>query len=124
MKDIEVKSIDDIAPYSGPNAIAGIRFRPARAALGVTAWGMNVLDLDPGCTGYPEHDHAHDEQEEVYVVLTGEVSLVVGQERTPLRAGDMVRVPATVRRKLVTEGSGARVLAIGATPGAAFKATM
>ena len=85
---------------------------------------MNVLDLDPGCTGYPEHDHTHDGQEEVYVVLTGEVSLVVGEERTALRAGDMVRVPAAVRRKLVTESSGARILAIGATPGVAFKATM
>ena len=32
MTDVQVKSIDDIAPYSGANEIPGIRFRPARAA--------------------------------------------------------------------------------------------
>ena len=31
--------------------------RRARAALGVTAWGMQVFTLPPNWDGYPEHNH-------------------------------------------------------------------
>lgn len=68
-------------PYEGPHAIEGIRFRALRGALEVTAWGMNVIDLDAGATGYPEHDHTKDGQEEVYVILSGEVELHAGARR-------------------------------------------
>jgi quercetin dioxygenase-like cupin family protein len=120
MEDITVKSIADIAPYAGEHAIPGIRFRSVRPALGVTAWGMNVLELDPHCSGYPEHDHTGDGQEEVYVVLRGVVILTwAGGERT-LAQGEMARVPPSVRRKLVTRDEGATVLALGATPGKAY----
>jgi hypothetical protein len=57
MSDLTLKRIEEIAAYSGPDAVPGIRFRPAARALGVTAWGMNVLEVDPGCARYPEHDH-------------------------------------------------------------------
>ena len=35
MSDIVALNIDDIAPYEGPHAIPGVRFRAARAAVGV-----------------------------------------------------------------------------------------
>ena len=85
---------------------------------------MNVLELDPGCEGYPEHDHTADDQEEVYLVLEGAVVLVTPDGERALRAGDLARVAPEVRRKLVTREVGARLLAIGATPGAAFTPTM
>ena len=83
-----------------------------------------VVGVDPEarrvrCEGYPEHDHAEDGQEEVYLVLTGSVRLVVGDDSHALQAGDMVRVPPTSRRKLVTEAESVVVLAMGGTPGAA-----
>lgn len=124
MTTTTVKQLREIAAYTGPNAIAGIRFRPARAALGVTAWGMNVLELDAGTDGYPEHDHLGDGQEEVYIVLEGSVILRTGADEAVLRTGDMVRVPPEVRRKLVTRDSSAVILAIGGTPGKAFTPTM
>lgn len=37
--------------------IPGIKFHTAGRELGVTAWGMNVLRIDAGCMGHPEHDH-------------------------------------------------------------------
>jgi uncharacterized cupin superfamily protein len=43
----------------------------AAAELGVESFGMQVLDLPPDFREYPEHDHADDGQEEVYVVLRG-----------------------------------------------------
>lgn len=117
MDDVTVKRIDEIPAYTGPHAIDGIEFRFAGKALGVSAWGMNVGDIAPGVTRWPEHDHLGDGQEEVYVVLRGSVDLVCGEHRTPLVAGSMVRVPPHVRRTLHAGPEGARILAIGATPG-------
>lgn len=115
-----VTNIADIDHYGGEHAIPGIRFRPARQALNVSAWGMNVLELDPGCEGYPEHDHTHDLQEEVYLVVDGAAVLVAeGQEREVTR-GDMIRVSPETARKFVTHDRPVTLLAIGATPGAAY----
>lgn len=120
MEAIDFVTITDVAPYAGPHAIPGIRFRALRPALGVTAWGMNVLELDPGCEGYPTHDHVADGQEEVYLVLDGTIVLQIGDTERVLARGDAVRVPAGVTRKLVTKDAGATVLALGATPGKAY----
>ncbi|MCB9538578.1 MAG: cupin domain-containing protein [Myxococcales bacterium] len=122
MSDIVIKPITDIEPYSGPHAIPGIRFRAAREALGVTAWGMNVLELDAGCSAYPEHDHQKDGQEEVYIVLDGAAVLHVDDVQRPIEAGDMVRVGPSHRRKFVTHDQGVTLLAIGGTPGQAYPA--
>jgi uncharacterized cupin superfamily protein len=121
MTDITVKNIEDVAAYEGPHAIPGIRFRHAREALGITSWGMNVLELDPECTGYPEHDHASEDHEEAYVVLRGSVVLQAKGEETVLREGDIARVAADVKRKLVTRDEGAVVLALGGTPGKPYQ---
>ena len=115
-----VHRISAIPHHQGENTIPGIRFRPARQALGVAAWGMNVIEFDAGCEGYPEHDHAHDRQEEVYVVLDGSIVLVAeGIERT-LSRGDMVRVSPETVRKFVTRDQAATLLALGGTPGAPY----
>jgi uncharacterized cupin superfamily protein len=120
MMTITATNVRDIEHYQGPHAIPGIRFRPARTALGVTAWGMNILEFDPGCEGYPRHDHTGDAQEEVYLVLEGSIVMIAdGVERT-LNRGDMVRVPPEVVRTFVTRADAATLLAIGATPGQAF----
>ncbi|MDD9940980.1 MAG: cupin domain-containing protein [Myxococcales bacterium] len=121
MKELTFASVEDIAPYEGPHAIAGIRFRHARRTLGVSAWGMNILEFDPDTTGYPQHDHQQDAQEEVYVLLRGAVILQVGDEERELSAGEMVRVPPHVSRKLVTRTQPATILALGATPGKAYE---
>ncbi len=120
MNDITVKRIDEIPAYEGPHQLEGIAFRFAGKALGVTAWGMNIADVQPGVTCWPEHDHKADGQEEVYVVLRGSAELVVGDERTPLPAGTLVRVGPEVRRTLHIGPDGATILAIGATPGKAY----
>ena len=124
MKDITLKNLEAIAPYAGPHEIPGIRFRPARRALGVTAWGMNVIELDPHCDLYPVHDHVGDGQEEVYAVLRGSVVLQIGGEEKILSEGDFVRVPPETKRKLVTRDQGVTVLALGGKPGAAYVPTI
>lgn len=117
---VTVEKISEIAHYQGEGEIPGIRFRPAKIAMGVSAWGMNVIELDAGCEGYPEHDHAHDGQQEVYVVLEGSAVLVADGAEHPAGVGDMVRVAAETTRKWVTRDQPVRLLALGATPGAAY----
>jgi len=120
MDGITIKKIEDIAPYQGPHAIPGIRFRAVREALGVRAWGMNILELDPGCSGYPEHDHENDGQEEVYLVLEGSIVLQAAGREVVLEQGTLIGVAPTLRRKFVTRERGAKILALGATPGQAY----
>lgn len=121
---VRIQNHRAIDPYAGEHAIPGIRFRPAAAALGVQSWGMNVLELDPGCTGHPEHDHKSDGHEELYVVLSGAGTLRAGDDEHPLAIGDMAHVPGELRRKLIAGPEGLTVLALGGTPGQAYAPSM
>jgi quercetin dioxygenase-like cupin family protein len=115
MADYTHKRIDDMyATYLGG-------MKHARAELGVTSFGMQVIDLPPNVDGYPEHDHSEAGQEEVYVVLRGEVELTVDGETITLDEGSMARVGPDARRKLVTKNSPVRILALGGTPGKAYE---
>lgn len=119
MTDVTVKKIDEVAFYEGPGARPGITFRHAGADLGVRSWGINILELAPGCTEYPEHDHAEDGQEEVYVILSGSGTLYAGGRSYPLEAGTLARVEPGVKRRWVTE-EGVTFIALGGVPGQAY----
>src|SRR5689334_8398391 len=121
MADVKIVRIEEIAPYSGPRTIPGIRMRPAARSLGITAWGMSVFEIDPGTTGYPEHDHSKDGQEELYVILRGSGTVQAGDEKFEVAAGAMVRVGPSQKRKWLAGPEGIRVLAIGSTPGKAYE---
>jgi mannose-6-phosphate isomerase-like protein (cupin superfamily) len=84
--------------------------------LGVESFGLQVLDFPPGFADYPEHDHAADGQEEVYLVLDGSAEFDVAGERVPAAAGAMLRVGPESRRKLVAGPRGVRILAVGCAP--------
>ena len=90
----------------------GERFVLLRRQLGVESFGINLIVLEPRQRGRV-HDHEH--QEEVYVVIEGELTLLLGggvEHR--LGAGQLVRVPAGYRRQLANTGSARlRLLALG-----------
>jgi hypothetical protein len=116
MADVTLKVIDEMETlYEG---VA----RRARAELGVTAWGMQVMTLPPSWDGYP--DHAHDEgteeagQEEVYIPLSGSATLLAGDASFELRPGVMARVGPGQRRRIVPGGDGIRFVALGGLVGA------
>ena len=54
MADYAVRRIDDM------EAIVQGSFKKARAELGITSFGIQVIDFPPNVDGYPEHDHARD----------------------------------------------------------------
>ena len=74
------------------------RFQRLRADLGVSTFGLNLILLQPGQTG---RIHQHERQEEVYLVLAGELSLLIEGEEHRLPTGGLARVAPSVRRQLV-----------------------
>ena len=114
MADVTVKRVEDF------EAIFGGGFRRVRAGLGVTSFGLAVMDLPPDFTVYPDHDQSHDNQEEVYTALSGRATLRVGDEEHALEPGIWIRVGAAEKRKIITGAEPVRVLAIGGSPGQAY----
>jgi mannose-6-phosphate isomerase-like protein (cupin superfamily) len=96
-------------------------FVKARAELGASAFGMQVLQLPPGYSDYPEHDHAETGQEEIYLALSGSGWIDVEGERVDLDDETLVRVGAGTKRKVFSGPEGLRMLVIGGTPGAAYE---
>jgi len=115
MSDYTAKQIKDMqAGFNGG-------FVKARAELGVSAFGMQVVQLPPDFSDYPEHDHAESAQEEVFVVLSGSGWMEVDGERVDLDSETFLRVGPEARRKLYSGPQGIRVLALGGAPGAPYK---
>ena len=87
------------------------RFVRLRAELGVTSFGLNQIVLHAGQRG---RIHAHERQEEVYLVLEGTLSLFVEGEEATLERGELMRVAPGMKRQLVNRGPGPlHLLAIG-----------
>jgi quercetin dioxygenase-like cupin family protein len=82
----------------------GYGFRKIRSALDVTAFGVNAVVLPPAHT---TPRHYHERQEELYLVLEGEIEFEFGDgSKQTLGPGGLVRVsPATVRRLRNTSDS-------------------
>jgi mannose-6-phosphate isomerase-like protein (cupin superfamily) len=115
MSDYTAKRIKDMEAGFGGG------FVKARAELGVTAFGMQVIQLPPDYADYPEHDHAESAQEEVFLALSGSGWIEIDGERVELDNETIVRVGAEARRKVFAGPQGLRMLALGGCPGAAYK---
>jgi mannose-6-phosphate isomerase-like protein (cupin superfamily) len=115
MSDYTAKRINEMeASYGGG-------FVKVRAELGVTAFGMQVIQLPPDFADYPEHDHAESGQEEVFAVLSGSGWMDVEGERVELDPETLVRVGAETKRKVFSGPQGLRMLVTGGCPGEAYK---
>ncbi len=116
MADYKVAKIDDI------ESIWGGAFKRARAALDITSFGFQVIDMPPNADRYHEHDHSSDGQEEVYAVLGGSGEIDIEGVKAPLDSDHLVSVKAGTKRKIVAGPDGARVLVIGGVPGKVYEA--
>jgi uncharacterized cupin superfamily protein len=104
-----ITTIDDLG--EGPG------FRKVRSALGVTEFGVNAIVMPPG---YVAARHVHERQQELYLVLRGEIEIEFGDgARHTLGPGGLARVdPATVRRmRNASESEEAMYFAVGGAGG-------
>jgi mannose-6-phosphate isomerase-like protein (cupin superfamily) len=74
----------------------GYGFRKVRRALGVTAFGVNVVVYPPAYEGF---EHYHDIQDELYFVHSGRARVEVGGETRELGPGGLLHVESTTPRK-------------------------
>lgn len=116
MSSYKVKKIDEMeAVYRGA-------FKRARAELGAESFGLQVIDMPPEFGDYPEHDHAEDGQEEVYLALRGGGEIEIEGERFPLDPEHMVRVAPGTSRKVWPGPDGIRMVIVGGVPGGIYQA--
>ena len=93
----------------------GYGFRKVRQALGVEAFGVNVIVMPPHYTGFL---HYHDEQDELYFIHAGTANVEVGDEERTLGPGGMVHVASTTPRRISNGGDDDLViLAVGGKGG-------
>ncbi len=115
MSDYTTKHIKDM------EAAFGGGFVKARAELGVTSFGMQVIQMPANYEDYPLHDHAESGQEEVFLALKGSGWIEIEGERVALDPDVFVRVGPEPKRKVFSGPEGLRMLALGAAPGKAYE---
>jgi hypothetical protein len=116
MSDYTVKKIDEMeGVYLGA-------FKRARGELGVSSFGLQVIDMPPDFPDYPEHDHAGDGQEEVFMAIRGGGEIEIEGERFPLDPEHMVRVAPGTKRKVWPGSDGIRMVIVGGVPGNVYEA--
>ena len=90
-------------------------FRKVRRALGVTAFGVNAIEIPEG---YDAPRHFHDEQEELYFVHRGRVEIEFGDgSKYVLGPGGLARVDAPTVRKIRNVGDGPAVYLVAGGKG-------
>ncbi len=115
MSDYTAKHIGEM------QASFGGGFVKARAELGVSSFGVQVIRLPANSADYPEHDHVADGQEELFLALAGSGWLEIDGERVELEKDLMVRVGPAARRKAYSGPDGLSLLALGGCPGEIYK---
>jgi uncharacterized cupin superfamily protein len=115
----EVQDVVEGEGYALANIDAlaeGPGFRKVRRALGVTAFGVNAIELP---VGYETGRHYHDRQEELYFVHRGRIEVTFNDESTHvLGPGGAARVDAATVRKIKNVGDEPAVyLAVGGEGG-------
>lgn len=74
-----------------------------RRSLGVQSFGMNMVEIKPG-ESIPEHDEIDRDQEEVFIVLKGNPTMVIDKKEYPVKEGTYIRVDPEPKRTIVNKG--------------------
>jgi quercetin dioxygenase-like cupin family protein len=105
-----INTIDEFEEMEGSG---GATWRLARKTLGAEAFGFNVVDIAAGGE-IPAHDHTGDNQEEVFIILEGQGTLVTDGEEHDAPAGTFCRLAPEVNRTIRNKSDGnVRALLIG-----------
>ena len=93
----------------------GHGFRKVRAALGVTAFGVNGIVFPPN---YEGPNHFHDTQDELYFVHRGTATFTVDGEERVVGEGGLVHVESTTHRRISNRtGDDLVILVVGGKGG-------
>lgn len=87
----------------------------ARRTLGLSSFGLNLVEIAPG-DRIPEHDETARDQEEVFMVLEGDAVLVVDGRDHRAPRGTLARLDPARRRTVRNDGAEAVVLLVASAP--------
>jgi quercetin dioxygenase-like cupin family protein len=105
-----IKNVDEFEEMEGSG---GATWRLARKTLGAESFGFNVVDIAPGGQ-IPEHDHSGDNQEEVFIILDGQATIVVDDDEHEAPTGTYCRYAPEVKRTIKNDSdTNVRALLIG-----------
>ena len=95
-------------------------WRLARKALGTSAFGFNLVEIEPGGQ-IPEHDEAQSGQVELYVILDGDAVLRIEGEDHPAPAGTFAEIDPPASRTILNRSEGpVTALLVGVHPSGAY----
>jgi uncharacterized cupin superfamily protein len=86
-----------------------------RRSLGCSAFGVNLVELEPGAT-IPEHDETDRDQEELFFVVAGSPAVVVDGREHPAPAGTFARLDPPRRRTVRNTGTDPATVLIVSAP--------
>jgi mannose-6-phosphate isomerase-like protein (cupin superfamily) len=104
------RDVEDMAPKFGLSP--GLESRFARGPLGLQNSGASYFKIAPGFRA--PFGHSHSEQEEVYVIVSGNARIKLDDDVVELEQWDMVRIPPGVWRGVEGGPDGAELIAFGA----------
>ena len=96
--------------------LPGLEFRPVTTDTEMT----NFVSFEPDAPA-PMHHHV---EQQIAIVLAGELTLTVGDETRVMRAGDCVVIPPNVRHGGAAGPEGCKVLDVFTPPRAAIVSLM
>lgn len=98
------------------------RWHSVGRSLGIRSFGANASSGDTGQELVAGHDELEfGRQEELYVLIHGRARFELDGADVELAAGEVLVVDAEVRRRATALADGTLLLAVGATPGEAYR---
>jgi mannose-6-phosphate isomerase-like protein (cupin superfamily) len=107
---VNLKRVENMAPKFGLSP--GLESRFARVPLELENSGLSYFRIAPEFRA--PFGHTHEEQEEIYLVVSGSARLKLDDEVVELSEWDAVRIPRGTMRALEGGPEGAEILAFGA----------
>jgi quercetin dioxygenase-like cupin family protein len=86
-----------------------------RRSLDLNSFGLNMVDIAPGET-IPEHDETERDQEEVFLALQGDATIVIDGDDHDLAEGTFARLGPEVTRTVANNGSETIRILIASAP--------
>jgi mannose-6-phosphate isomerase-like protein (cupin superfamily) len=117
---VNLKQVEDMAPKFGLSP--GLESRFAREALDCEKSGMSYYKVAPNFR--TPFGHKHEQQEELYVVISGSARIKIEDEEIELNTLDAIRVAPEMTRAIEAGPEGAEILAFGAPKTATQDAEM
>jgi quercetin dioxygenase-like cupin family protein len=116
--DYTIKHRDEFESMEGSGECT---WRLARKALGTSAFGFNLVEIEPGGE-MPEHNEAESGQVELYAILEGEAVMRLEGDEHPAPAGTFASIEPPASRTILNRSEApVTAIVIGVDPAGTYE---